>query len=186
MFTATQARAFAMAECATMSRMPQGRVDTAPSSLSAMGGACGVTSAPAPGAGRRIARTIGQMFSSSCPANPRTALLARLLVVAAVASIASSAYLRSASRHATASTAAANSIVEGEAFVTVADDFEHRRHRVFTKVQREDGSIVRVSNVPHNNLPANGERVRWEVAPAGASGDVALVRMCHAEKSDTC
>ena len=76
--------------------------------------------------------------------------------------------------------------MEGEAFVTVADDFEHRRHGVFTKVQREDGSIVRVSNVPHNNLPANGERVRWEVAPAGASGDVALVRMCHAEKSDTC
>ena len=50
-------------------------------------------------------------------------------------------------------------------------------------MQREDGSIVRVSNVPHNNLPANGERVRWEVAPAGASGDVALVRKLPAPPS---
>ena len=42
---------------------------------------------------------------------------------------------------------------------------------------------MRVSNVPHNNLPANGERVRWEVAPAGASGDVALVRKLPAPPS---
>ena len=72
LFTATQARTVAMAGCATISRMPQGRVDTAPSSLSAMGGACGVTSAPAPGAGRRIARTIARPLDKCVyhPAQP--------------------------------------------------------------------------------------------------------------------